>query len=113
MERGTRFSGVTKRTAGIAVLSAILIAGRVFNEVEDNGTCTFGGPSTACTPDAVHNRCNYRLPDTGGRGTVHSTLGSDSDPVDLWVYKSTVTGPQNLYVTTKNGCATVFLRECW
>lgn len=27
--------------------------------------------------------------------------------------KSTVSGAQNLYVTTQNGCATVFLRECW
>ena len=87
MERATNFRILTKRTVGIALLSAVMLAGCIADEVEDNGICNFGGPSTHCTPDAAHNRLNYE-PRTGGRGTVHQTPGSDSDPVDLWVFKS-------------------------
>jgi hypothetical protein len=97
---------------GIALLCAFAIAGCLVDEVEDNGSCNFGGPSTACIPDATHNRLNYPAI-TGGRGSVHQTLGADSDPVDLWVFNSKVSGSQNLYAKAQHGCATVFLRECW
>lgn len=113
---GTTSSAVVRKRrvaiGGVALL-AFVIAGCLANEVEDNGSCNFGGPSTACIPDATHNRWEYSPNITGGRGSVHQTLDSDSDYVDLWVFKSTVTGSQNLYAKAQHGCAIVFLRECW
>src|SRR5262245_52039878 len=96
----------------LALLTAFVIAGCIVGEVEDNGTCNFGGPSTSCIPDATHNRWDYPAK-TGGKGSIHQTLDPDSDYVDLWVFKSNVSGPQNLYARAQYGCATVFLRECW